>query len=107
MAVQEQRVTNTLERYIAEVRSVWGDDKDPQLPFKVAALMQKLFASTSPDDPWMTELIREGKPSREFATVKALMYREPEVWRALMEKLADCFAGYVDRYRVPSNPPGR
>src|SRR4029077_17736990 len=37
----------------------------------------------------------EGKPTREFATVKALMYGEPEVWRALMEKLADCFAGYV------------
>ena len=37
----------------------------------------------------------EGKPSREFATVKALMYSEPEVWRALMEKLADCFGGYV------------
>ena len=37
----------------------------------------------------------EGKPSREFATVKALMYSEPEVWRALMAKLADCFAGYV------------
>jgi uroporphyrinogen decarboxylase len=37
----------------------------------------------------------EGKPSREFAIVKALMYSEPDVWRALMEKLADCFAGYV------------
>jgi uroporphyrinogen decarboxylase len=37
----------------------------------------------------------EGKPSREFATVKALMYSEPGVWRALMEKLADCFAAYV------------
>src|SRR3954468_21395424 len=37
----------------------------------------------------------EGKPSREFATVKALMYREPDVWRALMKKLAGCFAGYV------------
>src|SRR5881397_1261504 len=37
----------------------------------------------------------EGKPSREFATVKALMYGEPEVWRALMDRLADCFAGYV------------
>src|SRR5262249_15659468 len=31
----------------------------------------------------------EGKPSREFATVKALMYSEPEVWAALMEKLAE------------------
>jgi uroporphyrinogen decarboxylase len=37
----------------------------------------------------------EGKPSREFATVKALMYGEPEVWSVLMDKLADCFAGYV------------
>jgi uroporphyrinogen decarboxylase len=37
----------------------------------------------------------EGKPSREFATVKTLMYSEPDVWTALMEKLADCFAGYV------------
>jgi uroporphyrinogen decarboxylase len=37
----------------------------------------------------------EGKPSREFSTVKAMMYREPDVWRALMEKLADCFAAYV------------
>jgi uroporphyrinogen decarboxylase len=37
----------------------------------------------------------EGRPSREFATVKALMYREPAVWAALVEKLADCFAAYV------------
>jgi uroporphyrinogen decarboxylase len=37
----------------------------------------------------------EGRPSREFATVKALMYREPAVWRALVDRLADCFAGYV------------
>jgi uroporphyrinogen decarboxylase len=37
----------------------------------------------------------EGKPSREFATVKALMYGEPAVWHALMEKLAETFAAYV------------
>jgi uroporphyrinogen decarboxylase len=37
----------------------------------------------------------EGKPSREFAIVKTLMYSEPAVWNALMEKLADCFSGYV------------
>jgi uroporphyrinogen decarboxylase len=37
----------------------------------------------------------EGKPSREFATVKALMYSAPGVWNGLMEKLADCFAGYL------------
>jgi len=37
----------------------------------------------------------EGRPSREFTTVKTLMYREPATWAALMEKLADCFAAYV------------
>jgi len=37
----------------------------------------------------------EGRPSREFAMVKTLMYTEPAVWQALMEKLADCFGAYV------------
>jgi uroporphyrinogen decarboxylase len=37
----------------------------------------------------------EGKPSREFATVKALMYREPATWHALMEKLTETSARYV------------
>jgi uroporphyrinogen decarboxylase len=37
----------------------------------------------------------EGKPSREFATVKALMYREPSTWHALMEKLVETSARYV------------
>ena len=30
----------------------------------------------------------EGKPTREFKLTKACMYGEPEVWHALMEKLA-------------------
>src|SRR5690242_7795625 len=37
----------------------------------------------------------EGRPSREFATVKALMYTEPAVWSALLDRLADCFTGYL------------
>jgi uroporphyrinogen decarboxylase len=38
----------------------------------------------------------EGKPSRDFANVKSMMYREPAVWHALMEKLADQFTRYVN-----------
>jgi uroporphyrinogen decarboxylase len=38
----------------------------------------------------------EGKPSREFLKVKTMMYREPETWHALMEKLVDQFTRYVD-----------
>jgi uroporphyrinogen decarboxylase len=37
----------------------------------------------------------EGKPSREFATVKTLMYTEPDTWHALMEKLTETSARYV------------
>jgi uroporphyrinogen decarboxylase len=37
----------------------------------------------------------EGKPSRDFVRVKQLMYCEPAVWHALMDRLADGFAAYV------------
>jgi uroporphyrinogen decarboxylase len=37
----------------------------------------------------------EGKPSRDFARTKALMYREPATWHALLNVLADQFARYV------------
>jgi uroporphyrinogen decarboxylase len=37
----------------------------------------------------------EGKPSRDFPRLKALMYSEPETWHALMERLSDAFAAYV------------
>ena len=71
MAVSAQRAESSFDRYIAEIRSVWCDGKDPQLPFKVRASMEKMLASTSPDEPWMAELLREAKPSRE-------LYRDPD-----------------------------
>jgi len=37
----------------------------------------------------------EGKPSRDFVRTKTLMYREPAVWHALMDKLAEQSARYV------------
>jgi uroporphyrinogen decarboxylase len=37
----------------------------------------------------------EGRPTREFKLTKACMYGRPEVWHALLEKLADAFALYV------------
>jgi uroporphyrinogen decarboxylase len=37
----------------------------------------------------------EGRPSRDFAATKTLMYREPAVWHSLMEKLADGLAAYA------------
>jgi uroporphyrinogen decarboxylase len=37
----------------------------------------------------------EGKPSRDFAKTKALMYHEPRTWHTLMETLAEGFSRYV------------
>ena len=37
----------------------------------------------------------EGRRSRDFAVTKSLMYREPGVWHALLEKLADAFVAYA------------
>lgn len=71
MAISVRREENSFDRYIAEVRSVWGDGKDPELPFKVRALMEKMLKSTAPEEPWMAEILRDGKPSRE-------LYRDPE-----------------------------
>ncbi len=71
MAISAAKAGNSLERYIEEIRAIWGEGKDPQLPFKVKILMEKLFASTSPEEPWIAELVREGKQSKE-------LYRDPE-----------------------------
>jgi uroporphyrinogen decarboxylase len=37
----------------------------------------------------------EGRPSRDFTKVKAMMYGRPAAWHALMERLADGFSRYV------------
>jgi hypothetical protein len=71
MAIGALRAGSSLERYIEEIRSNWGDGKDPQLPFKVKSLMEKLIASTPPDEPWMARLIEEAKPAAE-------LYRDPD-----------------------------
>ena len=37
----------------------------------------------------------EGRPSREYARAKSFMYREPEAWTALMEKLSEVIVRYL------------
>jgi uroporphyrinogen decarboxylase len=37
----------------------------------------------------------EGRPSRDFATAKAFMYREPEAWHRLLAKLSDMAVAYL------------
>jgi uroporphyrinogen decarboxylase len=37
----------------------------------------------------------EGRPSRDFATAKAFMYREPAAWHDLMERLSNMIVAYL------------
>ena len=37
----------------------------------------------------------EGKPTRDFVKTKACMYATPEIWHALMDRLADTFSAYL------------
>jgi uroporphyrinogen decarboxylase len=37
----------------------------------------------------------EGRPSRDYAIAKAFMYREPEAWNALLEKLSSVIVRYL------------
>jgi uroporphyrinogen decarboxylase len=37
----------------------------------------------------------EGRPSRDFAVTKALMYADPRAWSLLLDRLADAFAEYA------------
>jgi uroporphyrinogen decarboxylase len=37
----------------------------------------------------------EGRPSRDYSLAKSLMYGQPEVWHALMTKLADLVSDYL------------
>jgi uroporphyrinogen decarboxylase len=38
----------------------------------------------------------EGRPSRDYAVAKAFMYREPDAWNALMQKLSTIVARYLN-----------
>ena len=71
MALDPAMANNTFDRYIEELRSLWRDSRDAELPFRVKAAMERMLASTRPDDPWMAEIIRDADPSRE-------LYRDPD-----------------------------
>ena len=38
----------------------------------------------------------EGRPSRDYAVAKAFMFREPDAWHALMDKLSTVVIGYLN-----------
>lgn len=71
MAIGAAREEDSLKRYIAEVRSIWGDGKNPKLPFTVKQILEKLLTAMDPREPWIAKLIREGLSAKE-------LYRDKE-----------------------------
>lgn len=73
---------DSLGRYLAEVRSLWGDGKEPQLPFRVKRLLENFLTSINPQKPWISLLIERGLPAQE-------LYRDKEHGFILMGHVHD------------------
>src|ERR1700704_6859950 len=75
-----------------------GEDAAPQV---IAAVRQVVAESPVPviafsGAPFtLASYLIEGRPSRDFARVKAFMYTEPEAFDALLAKLSATMAGYL------------
>jgi uroporphyrinogen decarboxylase len=93
-----------------------------EAPFRERADLQRLRRLDPAEDvPWVAETVRilvkdltvpligfaggpftlasylvEGRPSRDHAAAKALMYREPGLWHALMDRLADLCVDFLN-----------
>jgi len=78
-------------------------DAASDVPFVLDAirLVKKLLNGKAPligfcGAPFtLASYLIEGRPTRDFTKVKSLMYRDPNTWHALMEKLADSMAAYL------------
>jgi uroporphyrinogen decarboxylase len=90
-------------RSAADVERLGVPDPEEAVPFILEAI--RLVRSELPAEKALVGFcggpftvagyLIEGKPSRDFTNVKTLMYREPEVWHALAEKLAETSARYL------------
>jgi uroporphyrinogen decarboxylase len=92
-----------------------------EAPFREKSDLERLRPLDPPHDlPWVAETVRiltkeltvpligfaggpftlasylvEGRPSRDHAATKALMYREPVLWHALLDRLADLCVDFL------------
>ena len=90
-------------RAIADVERLRVPDPEEAVPFILEAV--RLVRAELPPDKGLIGFaggpftvagyLIEGKPTRDFVQTKRCMYGQPEVWHALMEKLAETFAAYL------------
>jgi uroporphyrinogen decarboxylase len=90
-------------RTAADVERLRVPDPDESVPFILEAV-RLVRAELEPErglvgfcgGPFtVAGYVIEGKPTRDFVRVKTMMYREPGVWHALMEKLTETSVAYV------------
>jgi uroporphyrinogen decarboxylase len=90
-------------RTMADVERLVVPDPDESVPFILEAV-RLVREELSPEravvgfcgGPFtVAGYVVEGKPTRDFVKVKTMMYREPAVWHALMEKLTETSVPYV------------
>ena len=90
-------------RTAADVERLRVPDPDEAVPFILDAV-RLVRSELSPEQglvgfcggPFtVAGYVIEGKPTRDFVRVKTMMYREPQVWHALMEKLTETSVAYV------------
>jgi hypothetical protein len=70
MQVALQNQSSSLDRYVSEIRAVWGNGRSPDLSSKVKPLLENLLRTTTLDERWMAQLIAQGKQAEE-------LYRDP------------------------------
>lgn len=56
----------SLHRYLGQLRSIWGSGQDPELPYRVKGLTERLLTSASPRERWIAKVIREGPETKEL-----------------------------------------
>jgi uroporphyrinogen decarboxylase len=90
-------------RTAADVERLGVPEPDEAVPFILEAirlvraelLAEKALVGFCGGPFTVAGYLVEGRPSRDFTHVKTLMYREPEVWHALADKLAETSARYL------------
>jgi len=66
MAFDAMKTKTSLKTYIEEVRSIWREGRDPELPFQVKGLLEKFLASINPQESWIARLMERGLPAEEL-----------------------------------------
>ena len=86
---------------LAALRPLEPDHDIPHVQETIRMLRRELAATDTPligfaGAPFtLAAYLVEGKPSRDYARTKQLMYGQPELWHALMERLTEIVIGYA------------